>query len=86
MAEDGTLAPFFPEATGARSQDLKPAYYDAGQFYWGRRDAWVAESPIHPNGCGFAVPEWRAIDIDTPDDWQRAELMHLALSQQGGAA
>jgi len=85
IAEDGALSPFFPEATSARSQDLKPAYDDAGQFYWGHRDAWVAEAPIHPNGYGFVMPEWRAVDIDTPDDWRRAELMHLALSRQGGA-
>jgi pseudaminic acid cytidylyltransferase len=83
LGQEGVLAPFFPEATDARSQDLEPGYYDAGQFYWGWRDAWLSEAPVHSNGHGFVIPEWRAVDIDTPDDWRRAELMYAALAKQG---
>lgn len=82
LKPDGSVAPLNPEAVNTRSQDLEPAYYDAGQFYWGRRDAWVSGVPVHPNGRGLIIPEWRAVDIDTPDDWRRAELMHQALIAQ----
>ena len=37
---DGTSEMFHPEHLMTRSQDLDPAFHDAGQFYWGRRDAW----------------------------------------------
>jgi len=80
LGADGKISPFNPDATNIRTQDLEPAYYDAGQFYWGRRDAWLGGMPVHPNGCGLVIPEWRAVDIDTPEDWQRAELMYRALS------
>ena len=34
---------------------------------------------MHSNGHGYEVPPWRVVDIDTPEDWQRAELMARAL-------
>ncbi len=77
----GAMAPFFPEFTATRSQDLEPGYYDAGQFYWGRRDAWLAGRSPHAHGSGLVIPPWRAVDIDTPDDWRRAELAYQALQQ-----
>lgn len=75
---DGAMAPFFPEHVRTRSQDLEAGYYDAGQFYWGRRAAWLSGQSPHQDGRGLVIPAWRAIDIDTPDDWQRAELAFRA--------
>ena len=37
---------FDPEQLTTRSQDLEPAYHDAGQFYWGRAGAWSAGTPL----------------------------------------
>jgi pseudaminic acid cytidylyltransferase len=85
LSQDGKVSSFNPEMVNARSQDLEAAYYDAGQFYWGRRDAWLSEVPIHLNGLGLVIPEWRAVDIDTPDDWKRAELMYHLLTRREGA-
>jgi CMP-N-acetylneuraminic acid synthetase len=31
----------FPEHVFSRSQDLEEAYHDAGQFYWGRAQAYL---------------------------------------------
>lgn len=76
---EGITRPLYPEYADTRTQDLPPAYHDAGQFYWGRADAWLAGLNIHRNGCTIVLPEWRVVDIDTPDDWQRAELLHEAL-------
>jgi pseudaminic acid cytidylyltransferase len=76
---DGRLVPFQPEFELVRTQDLEAAYHDAGQFYWGTRRAWLTNPRIHSSAIGLAIPNWRVIDIDTPDDWQRAELIHQAL-------
>lgn len=82
--EDGRMQPFYPECTGIRTQDLEAAYYDAGQFYWGRAEAWLAGISPHQAGKGLVIPEWRVADIDTPDDWTRAEIL-FELSQRKGA-
>jgi N-acylneuraminate cytidylyltransferase len=31
---------------------------------------------MHTAGVGMPVPNWRVVDIDTLDDWKRAELLH----------
>ncbi|MES2339697.1 MAG: pseudaminic acid cytidylyltransferase [Pseudomonadota bacterium] len=78
--EGGAVAPFDPAHVGTRTQDLEPAYYDAGQFYWGGAAAWLAGLNIHANGRTIVLPEWRVVDIDTPADWERAEALYQALS------
>jgi len=73
---------FQPEHYQTRSQDLEDAWHDAGQFYWGRTDAWLAEKPLlGPGSVPVALPRYRVQDIDTPEDWKRAELMFRALDQ-----
>jgi pseudaminic acid cytidylyltransferase len=56
-----------------RTQDLEKTYHDAGQFYWGKASAWLAHKLMHTDGLGMAIPNWRVVDIDTQDDWKRAE-------------
>lgn len=73
---DGGVHPFHPEYVNTRTQDLEPAYYDAGQFYWGQAQAWLDGLNIHANGQSIVLPEWRVVDIDTPDDWLRAEALY----------
>lgn len=59
-----------------RSQDLEEAWHDAGQFYWGRAEAWLAGKPIFgPDAAPVPLPRWRVQDIDTQEDWERAEFM-----------
>lgn len=73
---DGGLGMFFPEHFATRSQDLPFALHDAGQFYWGRPNAWLTgkqifdqrSKPVH-------IPRWRVQDIDTLQDWARAEIL-----------
>ncbi len=72
---DGRAAPFYPEYQSTRTQDLTAAYYDAGQFYWGKTEAWLSGKPIHSHGFGYLIPSWRVVDIDNADDWDRAEMM-----------
>lgn len=71
---------FQPEHFTTRSQDLVEAYHDAGQFYWGRADAWLAEKLLFTAASSPVVlPRHRVQDIDTPEDWERAEWLFKAL-------
>ena len=79
---DGEIQPFYPEFQLTRTQDLEPAYFDAGQFYWGKKKAWLRNPRIHSSGIGYVIPSWRVVDIDTPDDWERAELLAMAIKSR----
>lgn len=69
-----------PENDLARSQDLGEAYYDAGQFYWGAPEAFQSNSGILSARCrAIVMPRHRVQDIDTPDDWERAEILYRCL-------
>lgn len=82
---DGSCDMFWPQYRETRSQDLEPAYHDAGQFYWGLRDAWLESRPIFSGNTRMLVlPSYRVQDIDTPEDWDRAEFIFKSL-QQGGS-
>lgn len=76
--KSGLMQPLYSEFELTRTQDLEPVYYDAGQFYWGKKEAWLNNQSIHSSGLGFVIPSWRVVDIDTPEDWDRAERLALA--------
>lgn len=73
---EGGIEMFFPEHFATRSQDLPVALHDAGQFYWGRPDAWLSGKRIFDRRSKpVQIPRWRVQDIDTPEDWERAEIV-----------
>ena len=73
---DGKVGMFFPEHFNTRSQDLEEAYHDAGQFYWGCATAWLeGKSVFSSETIPIFIPAHRVLDIDTPEDWRRAEQM-----------
>jgi N-acylneuraminate cytidylyltransferase len=72
----GGIEMFFPEHFNTRSQDLPLALHDAGQFYWGRPSAWLrGKQMFHLKSRPVLIPRWRVQDIDTHEDWERAELL-----------
>ena len=73
-SKEGNMKFIYPEYELSRTQDLEQTYHDAGQFYWGRADAWRQLKKMHTDGLGMVIPYYRVIDIDTEDDWKRAEL------------
>jgi len=84
LRPDGSVEMLHPEHAGTRSQDLDEAVHDAGQFYWGRRDAWLQDgSVLRAHSLAHVLPRWRVQDIDTPEDWHRAELLHRVLDELG---
>lgn len=78
---DGRPEMFQPEHRHSRSQDLEQAFHDAGQFYFGKTQAFLDNIP----GCSvhsipMILPRYRAHDIDTEEDWDTAELMFKTLA------
>tara|TARA_B100002019_G_scaffold131625_1_gene113097 strand:+ start:15114 stop:15803 length:690 start_codon:yes stop_codon:yes gene_type:complete len=75
------LEMLFPEHYKTRSQDFPEWMHDAGQFYWGKIESWLAEESMsfNENTNAFKLPIWRVQDIDTEDDWKRAELIFEVL-------
>ena len=80
----GRVAMFNPEHFQTRSQDLEEAWHDAGQFYWGTAQAWKEERLIFSeNAAPVTLPRHRVQDIDTPEDWVRAEWLFKAMQELG---
>jgi len=78
MDAQGRIHPRFPEFELTRTQDLEASYHDAGQFYWGKCQTWLKKPCIHSNGVGLKIPNFKVVDIDTPKDWIKAELLYQA--------
>ena len=82
VTADGRVDSFYPEHRMTRSQDLEPAYHDAGQFYWGTARAFLDDMPLFsPRSIGVILPRHLVQDIDTSEDWDQAELMYRAINR-----
>lgn len=80
----GRLGMLNPDNLFTRSQDLREAFHDAGQFCWGRAGVWLSDrramaAPTVP----VILPRARVQDIDTPEDWDHAEALARALGLAG---
>lgn len=76
IAESGRVEMFWPENELRRSQDLPEAWHDAGQFYWGRRNAFLGTGGFFSaKSYPVVLPRHVVQDIDTPEDWERAEKL-----------
>jgi pseudaminic acid cytidylyltransferase len=86
LNEQGKVEMFNPGYFNTRSQDLEEAFHDAGQFYWGRTQAWLEGRVIFgPNSLPVILPHHRVQDIDTPEDWIRAEWMFRAMQESSAS-
>lgn len=86
VTADQRLAMFHPEYLLTRSQDLEESYHDAGQFVWGRGESFMQNRSVFgPGTVPVVIPRYRVQDIDTPEDWERAELLYKVLSREGQA-
>jgi N-acylneuraminate cytidylyltransferase len=82
----GRLSPIQPGMFAVRSQDLEPSYFDAGLFSF-----FPAKAVLNTEGAGSdanfigqILPRYKAIDIDTPDDWTLAEAIFRGVRQSAG--
>lgn len=73
--KDGVLTPNDPEAQKIRSQDIETKYYDAGMFYFIKTQILINKKTLVPkNTFGYIIKESECQDIDTFEDWQKAEI------------
>jgi len=80
LSENGTVQMFQPEHLNTRSQDLVDAYHDAGQFYWGKKEAFKeGRIMFSAHSKAILIPRKRVQDIDTPEDWELAEALFSVL-------
>lgn len=80
---EGLLKMRWPEQFATRSQDLPEAFHDVGMFYWGHAASWArCASPYDGDVKPFILPRYRVQDIDTEEDWARAELLAKVLREQ----
>ncbi|MBU3568170.1 pseudaminic acid cytidylyltransferase [Polynucleobacter alcilacus] len=80
MLADSSVAMNFPEYEISRSQDLPDAYYDAGQFYFFRTQNFFKLKNKNTFGLSKGVivlDDSEVQDIDSPEDWQMAEMKYL---------
>jgi pseudaminic acid cytidylyltransferase len=76
---NGRCEMFTPEHYMTRSQDLEEAYQDAGQFYWKKLNGESKEIMFGKDSIPIVLPRHLVQDIDTFEDWDRAELLYKAL-------
>ena len=80
---DGFLRYKYPEFMRTRSQDLEPMYHDAGQYYFTTTESFKKVKNFSParSGC-VLITDDEVQDIDTPDDWETAELKYRMLHEK----
>lgn len=72
-----TVTMLQPEHLNTRSQDLVETYHDAGQFYFAHAGYFRQKEPLFCQQAKVVIlPHYRVVDIDTLEDWHRAELMY----------
>ncbi len=70
---------FWIENFSKRSQDLEDAFQDAGQFYWTNLKINSDEIIFGKDSVPIILPRYLVQDIDTLEDWIRAEFMYEAI-------
>ena len=84
--KNNKLEMVFPKISNNRSQDIKEAYHDAGQFYWGTVKTWLNKKKFFgKNSKMTLLPRWRVQDIDTMNDWKKAEIIFHLLRKKGNS-
>ncbi len=79
ITKDERCEMFWRENFSKRSQDLEVAYQDAGQFYWTNLNIESNDIMFGSDSIPIVLPRYLVQDIDTLEDWQRAEFMYEAI-------
>jgi N-acylneuraminate cytidylyltransferase len=84
ITAESRIEMFYPEHLETRSQDLEESYHDAGQFYWGKAESFKQQKPLFSKSATpYILPRHLVQDVDTLEDWKRAELMCQVLKKSG---
>jgi pseudaminic acid cytidylyltransferase len=77
--KNGRCEMFCPENFMTRSQDLEEAFQDAGQFYIKKQGTESNEIMFGKDSIPIIIPRYLVQDIDTLEDWKRAEIMYKSI-------
>tara|TARA_B100000795_G_scaffold268192_1_gene254676 strand:- start:7148 stop:7855 length:708 start_codon:yes stop_codon:yes gene_type:complete len=80
-AKGGVLKPLQQGMLAIRSQDLSPKYHDTGSFSIFSMNDILSSVGVgnNFNFVGYVLPKYKAIDIDTLDDWYFAEALYRGM-------
>lgn len=81
LDKSGLSVPFDITSYEKRSQDLIKYFFDAGQLYIASPLQWMNDPIFTSNAIPYCLDSWRVQDIDTLDDWLKAELLYKVLQQ-----
>ena len=81
ITSDERCEMFYPENFSKRSQDLQEAYQDAGQFYWTNLNVKSTDIIFGKDSIPIILPRYLVQDIDTLEDWIRAEYMYEVIQR-----
>jgi len=76
---DNKAKMIYPEFMKTRSQDLPEIYHDGGQFYWKKVEC--KETFKFDGNLPILIPRYLVQDIDTMEDFIRAENMYKAIQK-----
>tara|TARA_B100001250_G_C19469924_1_gene644045 strand:+ start:36 stop:710 length:675 start_codon:yes stop_codon:yes gene_type:complete len=72
LSKDNRIKFYSRKSFYKRTQDLKPKYFDTGQFYLAKNTTWLKKNKTR---FGIEISKYSSIDIDTVVDWNQAKLM-----------
>ena len=75
--QNGFLKILNPSYINNRSQEFKPLFHDAGLFYWLKVKSFLKQKKIFmKKSAPLKISEMESQDINTPADWNLAELKY----------
>ena len=77
VGSDGFLNSREATSLTKRTQDCAEFWHDAGQFYWATVATWLAKTNILQHSRLYPIPSYRAVDLDTEDDWHLLEALYF---------
>jgi pseudaminic acid cytidylyltransferase len=80
---EGFMTAVSPPHLNSRSQDLPEAYYESGPFTIWNASHLSLEHPLSGKFLSYVMPGDRVVDIDTPEDVVRAELLFRIIRKNG---
>ena len=77
------ISPKYRKYVHTRSQDLESVYFDNAQFTFGKVNAWLKNKHVFLAKTSYIeIPSSRVQDIDTLDDWKKAEIIFEMINKK----
>jgi len=80
--KEGVMTAVSPSELTRRSQDLQEAYYESGPFTIWNADHLKLQNPHSGKILSYVMSGDKVVDIDTPEDLARAELLFRIITNE----